>query len=223
MTGLTANAAARHHSEHPLAALVVREGSMSHAHLRKLETIDNAVATRNASDAIHHFSMLHARYPGVIDNAAARTVSDNARRAMFALADGFAVEREFLARLVVAAGPIPSTPGQAETEASVVAQRHAIEMLAQSDRQGCAVGAAIALALDWAWMRTMLGSAARRFGVDVPELRLATGNTLLHTLDTECTTPGTERAAMFGAQQIAAQHRGLWDLLESRAHARGPY
>ncbi len=29
-----------------------------------------------------------------------------------------------------------------------------------------------------------------------------------------------ERAMLFGAQQLFAQHRGLWDLLEARASAR---
>ena len=34
--------------------------------------------------------------------------------------------------------------------------------------------------------------------------------------------PGVERALAFGAQQVLAQHRGLWALLESRAAAREP-
>jgi hypothetical protein len=29
-----------------------------------------------------------------------------------------------------------------------------------------------------------------------------------------------ERAMLFGAQQVFAQHRGLWDLLEARTSAR---
>jgi len=32
-----------------------------------------------------------------------------------------------------------------------------------------------------------------------------------------------ERAMAFGVQQVLAQHRGLWDLLEARASARGRY
>jgi hypothetical protein len=32
-----------------------------------------------------------------------------------------------------------------------------------------------------------------------------------------------DRAMLFGAQQIVAQHRGLWDLLEARAIARNNY
>jgi hypothetical protein len=33
-------------------------------------------------------------------------------------------------------------------------------------------------------------------------------------------TPSFERAMSFGSQQLLAQHRGLWDLLESRQQAR---
>jgi hypothetical protein len=36
-------------------------------------------------------------------------------------------------------------------------------------------------------------------------------------------SPAMERAISFGAQQILAQHRGLWDLLEARQLARGEY
>ena len=57
-----------------------------------------------------------------------------------------------LARLVVAAGPMPSTPNHAEAESAINTQRHALDMLSQSDRNGCAIGAAFALALDWAAM-----------------------------------------------------------------------
>ena len=39
---------------------------------------------------------------------------------------------------------MPSTPGAAETEASLVAARHALETLAMSERNGCALGAATA-------------------------------------------------------------------------------
>jgi hypothetical protein len=33
-------------------------------------------------------------------------------------------------------------------------------------------------------------------------------------------SPSFERAMSFGAQQLLAQHRGLWDLLEARQAAR---
>ncbi len=86
--------------------------------------------------------------------------------------DGFAAERAYLATLTAAAGPLPSTPGQAETDAALVAQRHAFDMLAHSDRAGCATGAAIALVIDWYAFRDAMDVAAARFGVNAPEMTL---------------------------------------------------
>ena len=203
-----------------LTALVVCEASASHPHVRSLLSLDNARDARNASDALHHLSMLHGRHPSVIDHAAARTTSTPARKALFSLADAFAAEREALGRLVVAAGPIPSTPGQAETEASVIAQHHAIDMLAQSERQGCGLGAALALALDWHAIRCVMDAAAKRFGVDLPVSILPPVTTLSAVADAAGQSAAIERAILFGAQQIVTQHRGLWDLLETRAAVR---
>lgn len=200
-------------------ALVVSEASASHPHVRSLLSLDNARAARNAADALHHLSMLHGRHPGVIDHAATGTRDTVLRKALFALADAFEAERHALGRLVVAAGPIPSTPGQAQTEASVIAQHHAIDMLAQSERQGCALGAALALALDWHAIRCVLDGAARRFSVEIPASKLPPVPSLAAIVD-GCQGAALERAVLFGGQQIVTQHRGLWDLLESRAVAR---
>ena len=63
------------------------------------------------------------------------------------------VERAYLTRLSVAVGAIPSTPGGADSETAILAQRAALATLAQSDRRGCALGAALAFAADWASIR----------------------------------------------------------------------
>lgn len=206
-----------------LVAIVGDEGSVTHPHVRSLFVLDSAESSANAADVLHHLSMLHGRHPGVVDHAAARTAADDARVALFAIADAFGKERETLSRLVVAAGPIPSTPGQAASEASVVHQRHAIEMLARSDRQGCATGAALALTMDWHAVRPILAACARRFSVEIPETSLPTDDALVAIAHEACTNPAVERALLFGARQIAAQHRALWDLLEARAKARQHY
>ncbi len=219
MAAQTASVSARGATTSAFTALVVAEASAAHPHLQSLLTLDNARAARNAADALHHLSMLHGRYPGVIDHAAAGTRNSTARKALFSLADAFAVERHSLGRLVVAGGPIPSTPGQAETEASVIAQHHAIDMLAQSERQGCALGAAVALALDWHAIRRVMDAAAKRFGADLPASTLPGAASIIAIVD-DCQGASLERAVLFGGQQIVTQHRGLWDLLESRAVAR---
>ena len=134
-------------------------------------------------------------------------------------ARGFAEERAYLMRIVVAAGPLPSTPGQAQCEAVVAGQRHALEMLARSDRDGCAVGAAMALVLDWRAIRAVIDAAANRYGVSLAPPALPSQRQTLAVLE-EAGSPAFERAVMFGAQQLLVQHRGLWNLLEARAEAR---
>lgn len=203
-----------------LIACVAAGGSAGHPYLVSHALLQGPDAARNLADAVHFLCVLHGRHPGVIDHAANRS-TDAAERSWFKLAiEAFASERALLARLAVAAGPIPSTPGAAGSESAVAAQRHAIEMLAQSERRGCALGAALALALDWAEIRAVLDAAAQRFGVTTPPYPFGDASELRSLASTSATSAAMERAMMFGADQIAIQHRGLWDLLEARQLAR---
>ncbi len=206
-----------------LEALAAAEGSRGHLYVSGEELLKNTHTARNLSDAIHLLAALHGRHPGVIDHAAVRTADPAARAWMIAAVDGIAAERHALARLVVAVGPIPGTPGQAESEAAVNGQHHALDMLASSDRTGCAFGAAAALVLDWAAIRPVLDHAARRVGVEIEVCALPGASATLDLAEALGTTPAIERAMAFGAQQLFGQHRGLWDLLEARAIARGEY
>lgn len=206
-----------------LSILVSREGTAGHLYAASVELLSGKFATRNLADAVHYLCTLHGRHPGVVDHAATRTVHGAARKWLIDAVDGFAVERAQLAKLVVAAGPLPSTPGQAESEAAVVSQRHALEMLAQSDRQGCAVGAALALALDWGAVRGLLDVAADRFGVERVASALPAPEASNGLYDALAENPAVERAMNFGAHQLIGQHRGLWDLLEARQLARGEF
>ncbi len=206
-----------------LARLVDAEGSASHAYVASVELNSGKFATRNLADAVHYLCTLHGRHPGVIDHASQRTAHDSARNWVLQAVDGFAAERAALAKLVVAVGPLPSTPGQAESEGAVNGQRHALDMLAQSDREGCALGAALTLVLDWKAIRGPLDTIANRLGVTIADSTLPTRGESLAVADAIAVTPGVERAMAFGAQQILGQHRGLWDLLEARQLARGEY
>lgn len=204
-----------------LVALTLRDGTAAHPWPRAPELLGGVNATRNLADVVHYLCMLHGRMPGVIDFAAARSGREAVRDWIEDAVDGFAIERAYLTRLVVAAGPIPSTPGQAECEAAVVGQRHAIETLSQSDRQGCALGASIGLVFDWRAIRPLLDLAADRFGIDAAPLRLPSDvATAEATTIAAAAASGIERAMWFGTQQLLVQHRGLWDLLETRAQAR---
>ena len=202
-----------------LAALVSGNGSASHPYV-DAPALTGDHALRNLADAAHFICMLHGRYPGVIDHASHRVVHPVARSFIARAAPGFGAERAFLTRLVVAAGPLPSTLGQAQSEAAVTNQTHALATLAQSERNGTAIGAAIALVLDWRPIRRVLDAAAQRFGIQLPPLDLPGLTETLAVAVAAAETPGVERAMAFGAQQLLVQHRGLWDLLESRESAR---
>ncbi|MDQ2879030.1 MAG: hypothetical protein M3R41_08135 [Pseudomonadota bacterium] len=201
-----------------IEALVTADGSAAHRMVRRLMT--GVPAMRDLSDAVHALSALHGRHPGVIDHAAGHTHQPAMLAWLGQTGQAFATERDYLARLTAAAGPMPSTPGQAESEAAGSAQRHALDMLAQSDRAGCAVGAAIALAVDWVAVRRVLDLAARRFGMEAAPLALPPYAETASLMTVAADTPAVERAMAFGAQQLLAQHRGLWTLLDARASAR---
>jgi hypothetical protein len=203
-----------------LAALVAGGGSASHPYAGASSLLNGASAPRNLSDAAHFICLLHGRYPGVVELAAQRVTDPAGRAWVNRAAQGFAAERAFLARLVVAVGPLPSTLGQARSEAAVTAQTHALAILAQSERSGCALGAALALALDWRPIRSVLDAAAQRFGLQPPRLDLPDVEDAVRVAGGVATTPGIERALAFGADQLLIQHRGLWDLLETRKMAR---
>jgi hypothetical protein len=206
-----------------LASLVRTDGSAGHGFASSDDLNRGKFATRNLADVVHHLCTLHGRHPGVIDLAATHTAHDAARQWLLKAVDGFVVERGYLSKLVVTAGPLPSTPGQAESESAVTGQRHALDMLARSDREGCALGAVLSLATDGPAMRIVLDHASKRWGFDAPECTLPSVEETLNVARNVATTPAIERAISFGSQQILAQHRGLWDLLEARALARGEY
>lgn len=201
-----------------IGTLASIDGSASHRLPRALASRQSAM--RDLADAAHALCALHGGHPGVIDHAARHNGQPAAQPWLDAAAHAFAGERAYLAQLTAAAGPLPSTPGQAQSQAAGLAQRHALDMLAQSSRTGCATGAALALALDWLTIRATLDSAAQRFGITPPESLLPIAAETATIAASLYDTPGVERAMAFGAQQLLAQHRGLWDLLEARACAR---
>jgi hypothetical protein len=201
-----------------MGALAASDGSITHPYLQRLAR--NIEPLRDLADAVHYLCILHGRHPGVIDHALEHARTPAERGWIEAAAEAFATERAYLVRIVAAAGPLPSTPGHAESEAAAAAQRHALDMLAQSDRAGCATGAALALALDWASIRDVLDTAAHRLGLTPPSSTLPLPEETVTVVDTLVREGAIERAMLFGAQQMFAQHRGLWDLLEARASAR---
>jgi hypothetical protein len=199
-----------------LYACVAEHGTGAHPYARGEALTAGGDAPRNLADMVHFLCALHGRHPGVIDHAAGRSIEPVARRWLVAASEALAAERAYLARLAVAVGPVPGTPGGAGNEAMLVAQRSALAVLAQSDRRGCALGAALAFAIDWAAVRGPLDHAARRLGIEPVPLGFG-GEGDLRPVADGCKEG---RALLFGARQLALQQRGLWDLLEARAQAR---
>lgn len=220
MASATVDTAAGLRTGNLLLASLADRGTAAHPYAASVELLRGPVATRNLADAVHFLCVLHGRHPGVIDHALGRTADASGRAWLMSVADLFAAERLYLTKLAVAAGPVPSTPGAGDSDAVVLSQRHAIEMLGQSERRGCALGAALALVADWRAVRAVMDVAAQRLGLDIPLYRLCEPATLAALAGEAASTPALERAMLFGAQQILVQHHGLWDLLEARALAR---
>ena len=220
MASATADYAGRTRISALLESALAAHGSGAHRYLLSDDLLRGPDAARNLADAVHFLCTLHGRHPSVIDLAADRTVDPETRAWLIASSEGFAAERQYLAALAVAAGPVPGTPGGSASEAAVVSQRGAIATLGRSERRGCALGAALGLAADWARIRDVLDAAGRRLGVEPPPRAMADLAAIQAVAEAAADSPSVERALLFGAEQILVQHHGLWALLEAREQAR---
>jgi hypothetical protein len=204
-------------------ARVAGEGCARHPHLAALVEGTGQHSARDIADSVHLLCSVHGHHPGLVELALELCPDGPARPWLGRAAGGFERERLYLVRLTAAVGPIPSTPGAAETEATLLAQRHALEILARSERRGCALGAATALVSDWWSIRRLLDRAASRVGIEPPAPSLPDEASVVSVIEAGCGSPASERALGFGGEQMLLQNRGLFDLLEARAVARGDY
>lgn len=204
-------------------ARVAGDGCARHPHLLALLDGAGPHSGRDIADAVHLLCSLHGRYPGLVELALQRCPKGPVREWLSHASDSFERERLYLVRLTSAVGPLPSTPGAAETEAGLVAARHALETLAMSERDGCALGAATALVCDWWPVRRLLDRAASRAGTEAPAPSLPDESSVVEIVELATGTPGAARALAFGGEQLLLQHRALFDLLEARADARGDF
>lgn len=199
---------------------VETQGSAGHPHCVFLLSASGGDSARDLADAVHLFCSLYGRYPGLIELALANCQQGPVRSWLMEASDAYERERLYLVRLTAAVGPLPSTPGAAETEAVLAGQRHAIETLAKSERRGCALGAATALIGDWPAVRAVFDRVAERMGLSVPAMTLPDVSSIIAVIDNGCDGMAAERALGFGGEQLLLQNRGLLDLLEARMHAR---
>ena len=204
-------------------ARVAGEGCARHSYLASLLEASGRHSGRDLADAVHLLCSLHGRYPGLIELALQRCPGGPVHDWLSRASEGFERERLYLVRLTSAGGPLPSTPGAGETEASLVAARHALETLAISERNGCALGAATALVGDWWPIRRLLDRAAARAGTETPAPSLPDEASVVAVINRGTADPASARALGFGGEQLLLQHRALFDLLEARAEARGDF
>jgi hypothetical protein len=204
-------------------ARVAGEGCARHSYLNSLLEASGRHSGRDLADAVHLLCSLHGRYPGLIEIALQRCPKGPVQDWLSRASEGFERERLYLVRLTAAVGPLPSTPGSAETESSLVAARHALETLAMSERNGCALGSATALVGDWWPIRRLLDRAATRVGIESPAPSLPDESSVIAIIEQGADAPASARALAFGGEQLLLQHRALFDLLEARAEARGEF
>ena len=202
---------------------IAGEGCARHPYLNALLESSGRHVGRDLADAIHLLCHLHGRHPGLVELALQRSPSGPVRSWLERACESFERERLYLVRLTAAVGPIPSTPGSLETESSLGAARHALETLAMSERSGCALGAATALVGDWWPIRRLLDRTASRAGIECPAPSLPDENSVIGAIAAISDNVASTRALAFGGEQLLLQHRGLFDLLEARAEARGEY
>ncbi len=203
------------------AARVAELGLAGHRHAVRLSAATGPDAARDLADAIHLLCSLYGRHPGLIELALGHCPAGPVRDWLLSASNAFERERLYLVRLTAAVGPVPSTPGSAETETVLGQQRHALETLALSERRGCALGATTALVSDWATVRGVLDRAAARAGVDAPPCALPDEAAVAAVIQMGAEGAAGERALAFGGEQLLLQNRGLFDLLEARSEARG--
>src|SRR3954466_1720774 len=183
-------------------ARVAGDGCARHPHLNALLEATGIHAGRDLADAVHLLCALHGRYPGLIEIALQRCPRGTAKDWLAHASEAFERDRLYLVRLTSAVGPMPSTPGAAETEASLLAARHALETLALSERNGCALGASTALIGDWWPIRRLLDRSAARVGLDCPAPSLPDEVSVIDVIEAETVSPGSGRALAFGGEQM---------------------
>lgn len=204
-------------------ALIAADGSATHHHVRLLIALcaDRTVQPNiQLADAAHYLCLMHGHFPGIMDHAANHCADNAARQWLINACEGFTRERAYLTRLSVELGPVPSTKGHASSDSVVLQLRHALDTLAQSDRRGCAIGAALTLALDWRGVRRLMDHAAIRIGLEPVKSILPDAEDSKAVLRGVATDEAAERAIIFGARQVLRQQHILWDLLDDRAIAR---
>ena len=109
------------------AARLAAAGSSLHPYALDLSGPPAPTVARDLEDLVHLVCSLYGRHPGLLDLALNLCPSGAVHEWLANAANAFERERLYLVRLAAAVGPLPSTPGNAETEAALLAQSDAME------------------------------------------------------------------------------------------------
>ena len=203
-----------------VSAAMMQDGSVSHRYFSGLLSAPQAADPADLADIAHFLCLMHGHLPSIIDHASGHSAEEGMRKWLVDAGKSFAGERALLTKLTVAAGPIVSTVGQEQCNTVVTGARGALEMLAQSDRNGCAFGTAYALVAEWAHIRIILDHIALRTGIETRASTLPDTARNRAVLNSFSQNAAICRAAMFGVTQMLTQHRAIWDLMEARHDSR---
>ncbi len=187
--------------------------------LRELATNNAAFNGSDIADVAHYLCLLHGRYPGLMDNLADRMVASG-DNFFSELAERFTAERRLLTDLTVAAGPIGRLLGEDRSMNIVEQLRVSIDLLARSDREGCALGAAAAMLTEWKHIRPALNAVASRLSVKTAEFDYDALSAQMLERVASYPEKRHQRAIAFGVKQLCHQHEQFWLLLNNRCAAR---
>ncbi len=171
------------------------------------------------ADIAHFLNICFGRHPGIVDHAGSKITDQVARQWLVQAIDGFSIERTFLNRLAVAAGPIHRQIGQDRVNSLLEGQTRSVEMLATSDRAGCPAGAAIAFVIDWQATRPLLENVALALSLEVPKCLLPSEQLTTQLASNLGDNQAMRRAMLFGGEQMLALQRGFWQLIVARHQA----
>ncbi|WOE74103.1 DUF6975 family protein [Alterisphingorhabdus coralli] len=186
----------------------------------RLSTDVASFSGSDLADIAYYLGKLHGHHPGLFDHMSHRSIQDDNHDLIVDLAETFAAQRAMLANMTVEAGPATTLAGEYNAVKTIEQLRTAIDVLGQSDRQGCGMGAAIALLSDWIIWRPALNALATRLAIPVPDSEMQDmQKRLLASLENRA-EPRELRAISFGLEQLYHQHDQFWLLLERRQKLR---
>lgn len=200
-----------------LEAMLAASGATGHEFVAALSQ-GRRLSRSTFADVAHLLGLLHGNRPSVFEIVSQSPLVPSPAW-LHAAMRAFAREREVVAQLILITGPPPSRAGQTSVEMSVTATRNALATLAGSDRLGCAIGAAVALLLDWEAISAAVRQIGREFDVNLADRHdeWPSRHESLGAVELAASLPGGERAVRFGFQTLLGQHFDFWNIIQCRA------